>query len=55
MDPRQLELNGEPLLPSTLSQANDSEVLDRNWVKIAFMVSDDDIGDETDIVNRYYT
>lgn len=55
MDPRQLELNGEPLLPSTLSQANDSEVLDRNWVKIAFMVSDDDIGDETDIINRYYT
>lgn len=55
MDPKLIELNGVPLTPPTTSEANDANVLDRNWAKIAFMVPNNEIDDPVDVVNRYYT
>ncbi len=55
MDPKLIELNGVPLTPPTVSEANDGNILDRNWAKIAFMVPNNEIDDPVDVINRYYT
>lgn len=54
-DPKLLELNGEALLPPTRAEISSDAILDNSWVKIAFMVPNADIADDTDIVNRYYS
>lgn len=50
-----MELNGVPLTPPTEVTSDDSFYLDRNWVKIAFMVPDLELTDESDRINRYYS
>lgn len=51
---KQLTINGEIIAEERLS-AEDADVLDREWVKIAFTVPDAEIGDYADVVNRYYS
>lgn len=54
MHPKQIEFEGTPLLqPEPYSDG--IEILDRDWVKDAFMVPDLDVGDLVDVRNRYYS
>lgn len=53
-DPKHLEVDGSPIFPET-KKNKDSDILDREWIKTAFMVTDADIGDATDVVNRYWS
>lgn len=46
------ELNGKTLVPPSTVQ---EFTLDREWAKTAFIVSDAEIGDATDIQNRYWS
>lgn len=51
---KQLEIDGIPIaIPAQERSA--SEIFDRNWLKLAFMVPDRDIEIGSDILNRYYT
>ncbi len=52
--PKLTEMAGKALSPQK-SVANDAQPLDRDWVKVSFMVTDDDISDKTDIANRYWS
>ena len=49
-----LDLNGQTVSPIE-HEANDNNPLDRDWMKVAFMISDDDLDDVTDIKNRYWS
>lgn len=49
-----LEIDGTPIFPTATSTTDDG-IFDRDWAKNAFMVTDEDIGNTTDIVNRYWT
>lgn len=51
---KNLEIDGIPIQPYNPTSITDEE-LDRNWAKIAFMVSDTELDNETDVVNQYYT
>lgn len=51
---KHLEIEGRPIQPYQPDSKTDEE-LDRNWAKIAFMVSEEEIGNYTDIQNQYYT
>lgn len=56
IDPKQMTLeDGTPITPPEESAADDSNPLDREWVKIAFMVPLNEIGDLSDVVNTFYT
>lgn len=46
---------GVPLAPEDPMRYDETEILDKNWTKVAFMVSDQEIGNEIDIVNRYWS
>lgn len=50
---KQLTYEDQPLFPD--DPVSTDMLLDKDWVKIAFMVPDSDIGDSVDVVNRYYT
>lgn len=52
--PRYLEYEGRPIMPASRA-STDAEPLDKDWLKVAFMVSDSDIGNTTDIKNRYWS
>lgn len=54
IDPKYLEIEGRPIVP-TNNVNSDRGILDRDWVKIAFMVPDKEIGDPDDIKNRYWS
>lgn len=54
IEPKMGSINGKTISP-TNHVTSDAIVLDKDWVKIAFMVSDADIGDSTDITNRYWS
>ena len=47
-------IGGTPISPTKHIGA-DSMVMDRDWLKIAFMVPDEDIGDADDVKNRYWS
>lgn len=49
-----MEIDGVPITVDNPT-STDADVLDRDWLKVAFLVSDQEIGDTTDIKNRYYT
>lgn len=56
IDPKQMTLeDGTPITPPEEASTSENSVLDRNWVKIAFMVPLDEIGDPDDIKNSFYT
>lgn len=48
------ELGGKVVSPIA-SVADDAMPLDNSWIKVAFMVTDKEIGDTTDITNRYWS
>ena len=52
-NPKQLEHEGRVIVQA--SNEGESGLLDRLWTKTAFMVSDSDIGDKDDVVNRYWS
>lgn len=54
MDPRRLSIGDTPIHPVDTT-VDDSNPLDRDWMKVAFMVSDIDLADPTDIANRYWS
>lgn len=54
IDPSYMEYNGRPLTP-TDHTTDDNEPLDKSWLKVAFMVPDKELGDNTDIKNRYWS
>lgn len=53
-DPKLPEMNNMAVMPRDTTTA-DSLIFDRDWIKTAFMVSDQEIGDATDVVNRYWS
>lgn len=56
IDPKQMTLaDGTELTPSEEAATSESGILDRSWVKIAFMVPLDEIGDTDDRKNTFYT
>ena len=57
MNPRLNEINGQGIAPTRTSNPQDSlaMLLDRDWVKRSFMVSDAQLDDSTNIKNRYFS
>lgn len=57
MDPRLIESNGQALVKGSTQLATDQHgiVLDRDWAKSAFLISDNQLGDPTDVANRYWS
>lgn len=53
-DVRMSDIDGIPIAPDS-PQGNDLYPVDRDWVKIAFMVPDADIASSTDVKNRYWS
>lgn len=52
----QFTINGKPLFNSSQSVSGDiDDTLDMDWVKSAFMLSDDGLTDFFDLKNRYWT
>lgn len=45
---------GQQVVPAFV-QANDEEILDRDWSQLAFMVPDNDIGSVSDVKNKYFS
>jgi hypothetical protein len=56
-NPRHLELNQTALTPDQSTTATDQQdfILDRDWAKQAFLLSDNDLGDPIDVTNRYWS
>ena len=57
IDPRIVELNDKPIVQPQ-SQTNfdpASTLLDKDWAKSAFLISDNNFTDKDDIVNRYWS
>lgn len=54
MDPSYMEIGGRPISP-TDHTTDDNEPLDKSWLKVAFMVPDKEIGNNTDVKNRYWS
>lgn len=51
---KQLEMDGVPIaIPA--QERSPTEIFDRNWLKMAFMVPDIDIAVDSDVLNRYYS
>ena len=46
---------GESALKPRKAISADNAILDKDWIKTAFMVSDEDIGDPDDVKNRYWS
>lgn len=57
MNPRLMEINGQSLGPTRTKNPQDNlaTILDRDWVKRSFMVSDNQLADSTNIKNRYFS
>lgn len=57
MNPRLNEINGQGIAPTRTTNPQDSLalLLDRDWVKRSFMVSDAQLEDSTNIKNRYFS
>lgn len=53
-DPKYQEVGGKPISPIDHT-TDDSNPLDRNWAKVAFMVNDSDFDDPVDAINRYWS
>lgn len=54
IDPKYMDIGGAPIVSK--NNVEDPDVKkDTDWVKIAFMVTDEEIGDPDDIANRYYS
>lgn len=49
-----LDIDGVSIFPTKTSTQDDG-IFDKEWAKNAFMVTDIDIGNTTDIINRYWT
>jgi hypothetical protein len=57
IDPRIVELNDKPIVQPQ-SQTNfdpASTLLDKDWAKSAFLISDNNFTDKDDIINRYWS
>lgn len=54
MDAKQIEYEGTPVVPRK-AVADDSNLLDSQWVKVAFMVPESDIQDGDDVKNMYFS
>lgn len=57
MDPRIVELGGKAIAsPTSQIRGDDAGIfLDETWAKSAFLISDSELGDNTDIANRYWS
>ena len=54
-DPKYPEYEGTPIAAEDNTPVDDSNILDKDWLKVAFMVTNDDIQNETDIKNRFWS
>ena len=52
-NPKQLEVGGRVIVEAT--NESNGGLLDRTWTKTAFMVSDSEINETRDVVNRYWS
>lgn len=58
INPRLLEIGSSPIMPTESQVSNNPDVefrLDREWTKQAFMVSDSQLDEDSDIKNRYWS
>lgn len=57
INPRLTEINNKAIMPADNQNISDitSTVLDRDWVKSAFLLPDRDLADPTDVINRYWS
>ena len=57
IDPKVIELDGKTIAPleSQLNGDAASFVLDKDWMKQAFLLKDNDLNDDSDVYNRYWS